>query len=211
MKSGKKLLGAAAVVAIIAAAGFVFANSEDLQGRFGRRNGIKISTTATPVNATVIAGTTSVQFSGFTLECASKLDCTVTDLTIQGYLDDDGDGSYLSSDSSTTAHGSGLSDYVSNVYIVDSTGTVVDGPESISTTFKTYFNSISYTIPSKSSVSFYIVGDLSVKAFEDGDAENIAFGILSSSDVVTEDSDGNALTGIGRANTPPTVYMTTSL
>lgn len=210
MKTRKKLLGATVMLALIAGAGYVFANSEDLQGRFSRSNSLRISLASSPVSSTHIRGANDVQFVGINFECVSSLDCVLSDVTLQGYLDDDGDASLFGVTSTKTSHRTSLSDYVSNLHFVDSSGATVGSSASVSATFTVSLTGVDYNIAAGDTETLYLVGDISSRAFANSNAENIAFGISNRTSVVGEDSDGNALVVSGKVNTSPSVYVTTA-
>lgn len=214
MKTRKKLLRAAVVLAIILGAGFLFANSTDLQGRFtgvSIPTGLNISLAPAPISGTFIKGQEDVMLLGVNFSCVNTLDCVVDTVDLQGYLDDDGDRSAFATSSSTTTHGTSLSDYVSELHFVDSSGNPVGSSESVSsTTFEVTIMDVDYTISAGARKTLYLVGDISNRAYANGDAENISFGIPDTTLITAEDSDGSMLTVNGKVNDTQTVYFTTA-
>lgn len=210
MKNNKKLLGAIVVLALVASAGFIFANGEDLQGRFGRGNSLSITLASSPVSGTYIKGEEDVQFVGVNFECVGSLDCVLSDVTFQGYLDDDGNASLFGTSMARTTHRTQLSDYVSNLHFEDSSGTTFGSSESVGSTFKVNLTGVDYNISAGDTETLYLIGDLSSRAFANSNAENIAFGIPNKTMIVGEYSDGNSLTAVGKVNNSQTVYITTA-
>lgn len=217
---GKHLLTGVLLLAVVAGAGaYAYIDSSRLKGSFGAApsaftsNTLQVSLASSPVSSIEVKSSQDVYFTGITAYCASTLDCTINDLTVQGYFDDDADGLYETSSTSTVDaadHGTNLTDIVDSLRILDASGTEVGAAEVTNlNSFQVTFSSLGWTLTSEDTEIFYLVGDLSNSAYGDSDAENIAFGIAAESDVAAEDSDGAVLAISGTVNTTPSVYVTT--
>lgn len=122
-------------------------------------------------------------------DCRSSTSCLVTDLTFQGYLDDDGDYSSLATSSAGTTHGSSLADYlyapapyIETVSVGGGTTyTLVDRTVSIDPVNFTVNVDGDFTIPANSVKTLYLQFNIdSSAAFSDGDSENMAFSLSPS-------------------------------
>ncbi len=185
-----------------------------------RSPSLSLALASTPVSDTFVKGSEDVPFTGIVFTCGDASDCRITDLTTQGYLDDDtddGTDNWQASSSTATDNGTVLNSYVGSIWLEDGDGNVVDGPESVSgTTFATTFSDIDWTLAAGETAILYIMGDLSSDSYKNSDGEYIAFGIDSTSDVTVEDEDGNTFTPTGTVNdtasgsTDPSTYVTVS-
>lgn len=181
-----------------------------------RSPSLTVSLASVPVagSNTFVKGSEGVQFAGAVFACGDASDCRVTDLTLSGYLDDDADGSFETS-STSTVDGSDnstiLNAYVGSVWLEDVDGNTVSGPVSVNgTTFAASFTDIDWTLENGDTEILYVVGDISSDAFANSNAEAIAFGLTASTGLTVEDEDGNSFTASGTANTSQTTYVTTS-
>jgi len=180
-----------------------------------RSPSLALSLASTPVSDTYVKGAQDVKFTGVVLACGDASDCRITDMTLQGYLDDDGSADNFGDASSDTLDNdtADLNSYVGSIWLEDAEGNVVDGPESVNgTTYSATFSSIDWTLEAGATEVLYVMGDISSDAYKDDDVENIAFGIDSTADITVEDEDGNTFTPTGTINTAPAsgTYVTVS-
>ncbi len=221
------------------------AGTKDLQGSFSSAKGggtpvgpnLTITANKSVQNKKVYEYGETVVALAMDFKCQSSTDCSVSQISFQGYLDDDGDASSFATDSSSTTHGSTL-DHVTTMYLYDSaTGGTKLGTVSYSssTPFTRTFSSttsplgtVSYSssTPFSSTTSPIVISANTTKTiyltkasvnlgtqFSDGDAENIAFGIAAASDVTAVDGSGTALSvniGPNGLNTAPAFYFSLS-
>ena len=177
------------------------------------QDSLTVSLASSPVSDTVVKGTDDVPFVGITFTCNATTDCLVTDVNIQGYLDDDGNSSSFVSSASGTTHATSLSAYVSALYLANADDPSIDSDnESVnSSTFAVSFSGMTdFVIAAGTSERFILMGDLSSSAYANGDAENIAFGVASAADVTAENADGNSIVVTGTVNTEPMVVITSA-
>lgn len=196
-----------------AALSFNYLNGEKLQGSFGSpmAETLTMSLRSSPVSGSAVKGFEDVEFVGMTLDCTVSLGCTVTDLTLQGFLDDEGDHNDWDKGPDAADHSSELSDAVASVWLVDSSGAVLSDVEAVSsTTYQVNFSSLDLSLAYGDSMDLIVVGDLSTDVYWDNNAEEIAFGINASTDLIVEDGDGSSLGASGTVNAgTPVVYQST--
>lgn len=175
------------------------------------QDSLTVSLSSSPVSDTVLMGTADVPFVGVVFTCNAVTDCLVTDVSFQGYLDDDGDSSGFVTSLSETTYGTYLSDYADSLYLQSATdASIISDVEAVNTSFVLAFSGLDFTIPTGGSETFYVMGTVDIDTYANGDAENIAFGIASGSDVTAENGDGNSIVVSGTVNTEPMVVITTS-
>lgn len=172
-----------------------------------KASSLEVTLNSSVVSASVPGGTTGVPFLALDFSCGDISFCKVTDLSLQGLLDDNGGGDSFSVSQTGADHGTYLDDYVSNFWLMDSNGLILAGPENVSSAFKLNFNT-SFSVAPSNSMTIYLVGDLHT-AYLDNDSENIAFALLSGSQITVEDQNGNAFPAKGSVNLKPLVYVTT--
>ncbi len=157
-----------------------------------------------------VKGTQDVPFTGIVFACGKSTSCKVTSMTLQGYLDDNGNASAFSTTTGAD-HGTNLSSYVGSVWLEDSDGNTVAGSKNVSNTDSTVqFTNLNWSIGAGDTEILYVVGNIATDAFKNSNAENIAFGISSASNVSVENADGNSFSATGTVNTSQTTYVTTS-
>lgn len=167
-------------------------------------------------STTYVKGSSDVRFSGIVFACGKASDCKVTDLTLQGYLDDDASGvpqctAAAVGTCAQNTHSSALSTYVGSVSLVDSDGNTIAASKAVNTsTFAVTYTSLNWTIGAGDTEIAYVEGNLSSNSFANGDAETIAFGVSSASNVTVENADGNSFSATGTANSTGATYVTTS-
>lgn len=168
--------------------------------------GLTLSLASTPVTKTYVKGTEDIKFAGYTFACAGGSDCTVTDLTLTGYIDDD--GTATSYDFANTTAGTGdihstlLNTYVGSIALEDADGEPIAAAKSVTSTGTVVYSNLAWTIPSGESATAYAVGDLSSNSYANSDGELIAFAIAATTNVTAEDEDGNSIASItGTPNT----------
>lgn len=192
---------------------FRLLSGEQLQGSFGSvaPDTLTMSLRSSPVSGSVVGGSDEVDFTGITLDCTVSLGCTVTDLTLQGFLDDEGDHNDWDTAQDASDYSDSLSTLVDSVWLEDSTGNAVSDVEAVnSSTYKVTFDSIDLTMANGDSMDLVVVGNLSSDVYWDDNSEEFAFGINSTSDLVVEDRDGNSFVPTGTVNAgTPTVYQST--
>lgn len=171
---------------------------------------LEVSLASSPVSDTVVRGTSAVPFVGINFTCNSSSDCRLTSFVADSYLDDDGDLSDMVTSSSATTHGTDTNEYVTSVYLTDSSGAIVSDSEPVASSFEVTFDNLDLVIPAGETIKYDITGDISMTAYANSDAENIAFGIDDTTEVTAEDEDGNVMYVTGTANTEPIVIVTTS-
>lgn len=168
------------------------------------------STPATGANS-YVKGASDVPFTGIVFACGQSSDCRVTDVTLQGYLDDDGSAAPTLTVAAGQTNSSSLSSYVGSVSLVDSDGNTVAASKAVNTsTFVVTYTNMDWSIAAGQTEIVYVTGDISNDAFANSDAESIAFGISSTANVTVEDGDGNTFTPTNTVNTAATTYVTTT-
>lgn len=186
-----------------------------------KSSSLTLSRTSTPVtNAsattnTKVKGTDNVQFVGVNFACGSSSSCKITDLTLTGYLDDNGNASAFSSTGTGADHSTLLNSYVGSVRLEDGAGKVIVPAKSVQSNGTVVFNNLALEIKAGETLPLYVVGKLSTNSYANGNAENITFGISSTSNVTAEDAAGNAIATVtGTVNTSHSAttgtYVTTS-
>lgn len=174
--------------------------------------GLTLSLAATPVTDTFVKGTKDVKFAGFSFACGTASSCKVTDLTLTGYIDDD--GTATSYDFANTVAGTGdvngtlLNTYVGSVALKDAAGNILAASKGVQSNGTVAYSNMNWTIPAGDTVTAYVVGDLSSNAYANGDGELIAFAVASVANVTAEDKDGNSITSI--TGTPNTTVSQTA-
>lgn len=177
---------------------------------------LTLSLASSPVSDTFVKGTQDVDFVGLTFRAGDSSDIKVTDVTLLGYLDDSGTADDWVVDGIGDDHATRLNEYVGSVELVDSEGTVIAGSQSVQADGTVVFNDVNWWVDAGATEIVYVRGDISADAFKNSNAENIAFGISSASNVVAEDADGSSVTPTGAPNsegadaTDPSVFMTTA-
>jgi hypothetical protein len=152
-----------------------------------------------------------VPFVGMNFDCGAASDCTVTDLLVQGRLDDEGDANDFDSTFDASDHRTRLSSIVSSVWLEDGAGNLVAGPEAVqSSSYRATFGDFSWSIEAGNTETLYVMGDLSSLAYANFDPENISFALPSGAWVTAEDVDGSTLIPSGSANNASTTFVTTA-
>ncbi len=205
------IAGLLLLVAVGAGLSFKYLNGESLQGSFPPSSSLSMSLRSSPVSSSAVAGTDDHEFTGLTLDCTISTGCTITDLTLQGFLDDEGDNNDWDTSYDSADHSSHLSDAVASVWLVDDSGAVVSDVESVSSSsYQVLFGGLNLTMANGDSMDLIVVGDISSNVYWGGDAEGIAFGVNASTDLVAEDGDGNSVVPSGTVNAgTPVVYTST--
>lgn len=166
---------------------------------------------AVPVSTTRIKGETGVKFTGISAKCGAASACKVTDVALQGYLDDNSDtGPSFSSTGIGADHSTYLNEYVGSIWLEDSTGGVLAAAQSVESDGDVQFNNMTWVIDAGETTIFYIVGNISSDAYKNTDGEAIAFGVETAGDIDYEDDDGNTRDSTGTPNTTPSTYVTVS-
>ncbi len=185
-------------------------NMEEIIRRPGR-TALNLHLASTPGIHTVVKGSSNVKFVGLSFACSARTYCKVTDLTLTGYLDDNGNASAFSSTGTGSDNSTLLNSYVGSVYLEDSTGSVIATSQSVQNDGSVTFTDMNWIISAGNTVTAYVVGDISDNAFANGDSENIGFGITSTANVTAEDGAGNNISNIiGTPNNTPSTYITTT-
>lgn len=171
---------------------------------------LEIGLASTPVAGEVYAaGSTEVPFFGISLSCGDASDCLITDMSLYGYIDEDGTGGFNPAmDNSVT-----VSSLVDRLYLWDDDDNLVSGSRSVSsTTGELVFTNLNIELDAGDIQIIYVMGDISSSAYVNGDEEDILFMVQSESDVTAEDENGNTITEVsGTPNSDELVYVTTSL
>jgi hypothetical protein len=191
------------LLAIVLVSGsYLLLNQDILQGRFTAtiEGPLTIALASSPTSATYSAGSTDVEFLGISFKCKTgKEGCKVTDLEVQGYLDDAGSTSFATTSSATT-HGTELGDYVGELSLVDSSGVVISTESVNYSNFKATFDRLDIELNPGDTAIYTLVGDISSSAFANEDAESIAFGISGSAVTVENIPDGESISVSGQVN-----------
>ncbi len=160
---------------------------------------------AVPVagGTTHVKGEKNVKFVGVSTRCGSASDCKVTDITVNGYISDNDDTTFVVG-SETIA----LNTHVGSVWLVDSDGNEVAPSKSVPTGGVVAFSDLAWDLDAGETQVFYVVGDISTNAPA---ADHLAFSVATA-ELSFEDDDGNSRTSTGAVNgtTSPTTYVTTS-
>ncbi|MBL4694753.1 S-layer homology domain-containing protein [Candidatus Gracilibacteria bacterium] len=173
--------------------------SSDLQGNGMKAVAPSLTTTlsSTPVSDTFVKGTNLVPMVGINWKAGDSEAITLTDLTLRGELDINGDG-YDDQAS--------LKDYVGAVYLYHD-GVKISGPESLDSAGDVAFTGINWEIAKSTTEKMVVMADLA--KLSSVTAELIAFGIDATSDVTAQDEDGDSVTsGLAPINQSQTVVVT---
>ncbi|MFA5855358.1 MAG: S-layer homology domain-containing protein [Candidatus Gracilibacteria bacterium] len=173
---------------------------------------LTLSLASTPSGAnTYVKGSQDVSFVGLVFACGKASDCEVTDVTLQGYLDDNSTPSTWKTVAAGDDNDTALSTYVGSVSLVDIDENVI-ATAGITSTFTAVFDNISdWTIDAGDTEIIYVKGDISTNAFANSETESIGFGISSATNVTAYDEDGNSFSPTGTPNaTSPSVYVVTA-
>lgn len=167
-----------------------------------RSPSLALSLASTPGIKTWVKGAQDVQFSGLVFACGDASDCSVTDITLQGYYDDEGnqndyDTAYLAADHTIT-----LNSIVGSVWLEDADGVEIAPAKTVSgTTFQVVFDAVNWDLDAGETAVAYVVGDITTTAT----TQDIAFGISSAANVVVEDADGTVFGATASGSTTGTV------
>ncbi len=161
------------------------------------------------VGQTVHAGDPNVEWLSFTVECDAVSDCELKGLVVNGYLDDSGDLSAMANKRSLTDHRTSLNDYISDLKLVDESGSVIDVAIHGYSNFN-YRYYRDYVIPAGQTETFFLKGKLQRSAFQNNDAENIAFSIVSPTNLQVRDWNNDPIAVNGTVNFNRSVVMTTA-
>lgn len=180
---------------------------------------LNISLSSTPIGANIYAGgSKDVPFVGLVFTCGAVSDCTVTNLTLQGYYDDEGDFNDFDSIYDSSDHLTRLSNLVSNFYLVDYDNVPLSMEVNLNASTQKVAFGVNWTISAGDTEVVYLKGDLSPIAYSNNDAENIAFGLSHANYAKVQDEHGNSFgakaggstTGSVNVGTPIT-YVTTKV
>ncbi len=182
-------------------------NTQESQGKFkaGPFENLKISLASSPVSDAVTLDTDDVSFVGIKFECIDGKECNVSSVKLNGYVDDNGGVDNFQSDASLTDHGNDVGDFVTNLRLVDSSGTVYMGPKDLSSDGSVTFTD-AFTVPTKSSVTLTVLGDVSDNSFMNDDGETVMFAITSGKNVSMK-SSGRGSVVAGTVNVDEMVYI----
>ncbi|MFH1284674.1 MAG: S-layer homology domain-containing protein [Candidatus Peregrinibacteria bacterium] len=175
-----------------------------------------LSLAAVPASQTYVKGEKNIKFTGISAKCGSASNCKVTDVLLQGYLDDSGTADDWTTDGIGDDHASYLNAYVGSVWLEDSVGGIIAPAASVESDGDVVFDNMSWSISGGDTELFYIVGSISSDAYKNSDGEDIAFGIETAGDVDYTDDDGNSQDSTGTPNnegtatTDPSTFVTVS-
>ncbi|MBI2003701.1 MAG: hypothetical protein HYS78_01855, partial [Parcubacteria group bacterium] len=177
---------------------------------------LTLGLSSTPGDTTYVKGTKDVSVVAFNFSAALASDLKVTDITLTGYVDDDGTAPFAkigsNSDSSLTTSG-----LVSAVKLYDGdTGTLIDDTPNTNnlnnSTGTIIFNNLAWNILAGTTKKLLVKVDLSTNPTS-GTNDYFAFDIDATSDVTALDQSSqtvNAGTADPNASTNPTNVVTVS-
>ena len=175
-----------------------------------------LSLAAVPASITHIKGEAGVKFTGISAKCGAASACKITDVLLQGYLDDSGTADDWTTDGIGDDNATYLNEYVGSAWLEDSTGGILAASQSVESDGDVQFNNMTWQLDAGETTIFYVVGNISSDAYKNSDGENIAFGIETAGDVDYEDDDGNTRDSTGTPNnegtatTDPSTFVTIS-
>lgn len=145
-----------------------------------------------PSSGTYVKGTSNVPVVGFSFEASDASDVVVTDLTLRADGDSDTDA--------FDADDIDVNDTVNSCSLYDSeTGSLVDGPESLTTAETALFENFSWTVPAGETKKLIVkcnFANLAQDVAGDGAAaaDAYVFYLGTAADVTAEDEDGDSVT-----------------
>ncbi len=155
---------------------------------------ITFALASSPVSQTAVQGKQGVNVLGMSVTASDASDLTVSSLTFQGYADD----TNALIMTAGGASGFQLEDLVTSCSLYDNAGTLLDGPESLTTAGVVIFNNLDWTIDAGAVELLSLECNLSNPSQTDDDL--IAFDLLSDADATTStnvtvvDADGDDAT-----------------
>ena len=187
------------------------ANNMTIQG-----SSLTLGLSSSPTSTTYVKGTSGIDVVGFTFAAALASDLKVTDVTLSGYIDEEGTAPFALGASSVDT-GLTVGNLVSAVklYDGDSGALISDSPYSNNLNNSTgtiKFNNLTWTIPAGQTKRLLVKANLSSNA-PSGSNDVFSFDIATTTDVSAIDSSNstiNAGTSAPNGGTAPTVKTTVS-
>ncbi len=153
------------------------------------QSALKVAVASTPTSKNVVKGTNNVDLLGISLVSGSSLSNTVKNLVIQGYVDNDTTGAFVT----TTAGTVNLKDVVTSLSLYDGSTQVGIAASINSTTGKVTFNNLNVSVPKNTTKTLTLKGNISNST---PDNARVKFAVTSTSDVVSIDQNGQTVSGI---------------
>ncbi|MFA5820635.1 MAG: S-layer homology domain-containing protein [Candidatus Gracilibacteria bacterium] len=177
---------------------------------------LTVSLASSPVSKTYVKGTHDVKYTGMVFACGNSTDCNITDVTLQGYVDDDGAANTWSITGLASDNSTYMNAYVGSVKLVDADGVAITGYKSVESDADVVFTNVGWTLDAGETAIAYVVGNVSSDAYKNSNGENLAFGIAALADVTYEDEEGTtrnpsaAILNTGTGATDPSTFVTVS-
>lgn len=170
---------------------------------------VSLASVPAPGSNVYVREANDVPFAGIVFTCEEADECYVSDITLQGYFDDEGNADDFDSTYDAVDHATPLVGIVPYLWLEDADGNWVTSPEAIhSTTQKVHFDNFTWNVEEGETQALYVMGDISSLGFANGNPENIAFALINGDDVTAENGDGAMIEVTGTANESITTYVT---
>lgn len=146
-----------------------------------------------------VRGTKDAELGSFTLQAPLLPGSLLEDVTLQGYLDEEGNGSFgAGTDLDMGVHGT-VSGLVSQLYLCDQAGKHLAGPVQVTGDGQAKFDGLGIALGSGSTVQFTLRGDLNPNADLDSQPDLLAFDVVNAADVKVMDANGERIIAKGGA------------
>ncbi|MBI5414529.1 PKD domain-containing protein, partial [Candidatus Peregrinibacteria bacterium] len=173
------------------------------QGPTTGKEPVNVNLNTETMSSTAAVGQKDVCFLEFNLFAGATTETRVTDISTNGYIDENGDGGFQQG----TDNNVNLKDIVQAVKLIDSSSKQVITTESVPSFGTVVFDNVNILISKGTHRAFKICGDISVNAYLNNTPEKVAFTIPLLS-ITAQNSDGNTLSQTGTANTNYSTVIT---
>lgn len=180
-----------------------------------RAASVTVSLASEPVSENVVKGTDNVNLATFALTVGSAMDVTITQILIQGYLDEDGDGDYNDTKATTagTDNSVDIKNIVPTVWLEDGNGNeIAANTEAFSGGVAT-FSGLAWELEGGNTYLLEVYGNIGDSAYYNTDTDAVAVDLATvATNLTIEDEEGNTVTPTGNnpngAEDSSTVVMT---
>lgn len=170
---------------------------------------LTVNITTPPGSDTFVKGTSGVDMAAFAFQAGAASDITVTDVTFNAQVDDDGDTTYNEAVDDAALVGD-VQDFISSCSIYDyESGSMIDGPESFDTSDDVAFGNFSWDVPAGETKKLLVDCNLANVATASSNDDVFAIEIDAAGDITAQDEDGDSVTAtVSDGNTGETVIQT---
>jgi hypothetical protein len=153
---------------------------------------LEVSTSGTPGSKTYVRGAASAEIAGMQFKATTVAPNTITSITYQGYVDEEGTGGFLPGADADNGTETRVRDMLPSVSLYDSAGAKIAGPVPVSLEGKAAFSGMAYAIPAGQSAILVVRGDISKTVDLENSPNKVAFDIVDASTDVTATDDKGA-------------------